>query len=593
MSDNIVVDIQDVSKAYSLYAKPIDMLKEMVFGGIKHDLYWALRNISLRVMAGDRLGILGPNGAGKSTLLQIISGNLQPTSGSVIVTGDVSALLSLISVWNLDQTGLETIRFNLLMRGYNSSEVNRLTEEIIDFTELGHFIRQPIKTYSTGMRSRLTFGIGTAIVPDILIVDEILSAGDGYFASKANDRMIKMCDKGRSMLFVSHSINAVKKLCNKAVWIESGMVRLYGSVEYVTKQYEEDLMKSDDVVTRKDNRNKLNRNKYFVTAEDIVDQVYVRVRLNRPSISNCKSSEYYVRDVYVMWGHQDENKITIPLDYIPNEDISKLDIMGSEWGRLYSLKGQTSRILAPRTGARRGGHMLIKRPSELQCSVWDIKICWVANSNAKEDLVLETIDLDEGKWVPCELEMKSDLGNGWHIYISRVSIPPLNECKIQKALIIANDKFVSPFLVRDVFILDKNGKTLTVNEREPFTIEIIIECNDPSQCFVTSLTIDRSDGVNMFWQRSDYNGIINDKVGKTCKVLYHFDANFFSSGKYFVSITLMRCLSTLNEKEHSNVEIYDRKISVASFTVNREYKNVQFGAINYRARVVFENIGDS
>ena len=269
MSDNIVIDIQNVSKSFPIYAKHSDMLKEAVFGGIRHDLFWALRDVSFSVRAGQRVGIIGPNGAGKSTLLQIITGNLQPTSGSVSVDGAISALLSLVPAWNIEQTGIENIRFNLLLRGCSSEHITELTEEIVDFSELGSFMSQPVKTYSAGMSARLSFAIATAVSPEILIIDEVLAVGDGYFANKAMRRMKEMCDRGRALLFVSHSTSAIRSMCDTAVWFEGGEIRLKGSVDYVIKQYELDMLRGDEETTRAGNMKRLKETLHLVSPEDI------------------------------------------------------------------------------------------------------------------------------------------------------------------------------------------------------------------------------------------------------------------------------------------------------------------------------------
>ncbi|MBU4573227.1 MAG: ABC transporter ATP-binding protein, partial [Desulfarculus sp.] len=277
MSGDKVIEISGLSKAYPLYPRPMDILKEMVLGGVRHDLFWALRDVSFSVRSGQRVGIIGPNGAGKSTLLQIIAGNLLPTSGSVEVNGKISALLSLVPAWNLEQTGIENIRFNLLLQGCSTAQISGLTRDIVDFAELGAFIHQPVKTYSTGMSARLSFAIATAISPEILIVDEVLGVGDGYFAGKAMRRMKEMCDKGKALLFVSHAIAAVRQLCDTAIWLESGGIRLMGPVDYVTAKYDEDMARSDDESVREANIQRVEKSLHFASPDDIPDPEMVRL----------------------------------------------------------------------------------------------------------------------------------------------------------------------------------------------------------------------------------------------------------------------------------------------------------------------------
>ncbi len=190
-------------------------------------------------------GSSAPNGAGKSTLLKILTGNLSQTAGLVDVRGKISALLSLTSFLNPDQTGLENIRFNLVVNGASKGDIARLTEEIVDFTELGAFISAPVRTYSSGMMTRLAFGISTAITPDILVIDEVLGAGDAYFAAKATVRMLELHARdGRC--FRQPLDAAVQMLCDTAIWIDNGQVREIGPVDEIARRYEADFRRKED-----------------------------------------------------------------------------------------------------------------------------------------------------------------------------------------------------------------------------------------------------------------------------------------------------------------------------------------------------------
>ena len=159
--------------------------------------------------------------------------------------------------WNPDETGLENIKFNLLIQGVDPREIPEKIDDIVDFTDLGPFIYQPLKTYSTGMSARLAFAIATAIDPEILILDEVLGAGDGYFAGRAARRMQTMCDRGKALLFVSHATAAVRMICDTCIWLENGQVRLRGPVETVVRQYEEDILRQQDETLREGNRCRL------------------------------------------------------------------------------------------------------------------------------------------------------------------------------------------------------------------------------------------------------------------------------------------------------------------------------------------------
>ena len=201
--------------------------------------FWALRGIDLELGHGRRLGIIGRNGAGKSTLLKLITRNLAPTEGSVDVNGEVQALIEAGAGFHPEFTGEENIRAALTLQGVHPSRMNELVEEITDFTELAEFLAQPFRTYSAGMQARLAFATATAIEPEILIVDEMLSAGDAYFSSKANERMRALVDSGASLLLVSHGLDQITMFCDEAIWLDRGRIVERGRSIDVVKAYQQ------------------------------------------------------------------------------------------------------------------------------------------------------------------------------------------------------------------------------------------------------------------------------------------------------------------------------------------------------------------
>ena len=199
--------------------------------------YWALRGINLKIFEGETIGFLGRNGSGKSTISRIISGSLIPDEGRIFVKGKAQ-LLALGVGFRPAMTGRENAIISGTLLGLSRNEIQSRIDEIIDFTELGDFIDEPVKTYSSGMRSRLGFAVSTVVCPDILILDEIMSTGDAAFREKANERMNAMRDKTKTVLIVSHSPAQVKQLCSRAIWLEKGKVILDGSVEEVLPHYQ-------------------------------------------------------------------------------------------------------------------------------------------------------------------------------------------------------------------------------------------------------------------------------------------------------------------------------------------------------------------
>ena len=232
---------QNVTKIYRLYQNQWQMVKDALGFKSKQKLeeFFALKNVNLTIKKGERVGLIGRNGAGKSTLLKLVTGNFAQTSGQVIVNGKVQALMNTGLGFHPEFTGMENIKASLLYNGLSKQDFNRAIDDIVDFVELGKFIDQPLKTYSLGMQTRLFFAVATAIQPEILIVDEVLGAGDTYFSAKSADRMKKLTNSGCTLLLVSHSTAQVLQFCDKAVWLECGRVVMEGKSIDVVKAYEE------------------------------------------------------------------------------------------------------------------------------------------------------------------------------------------------------------------------------------------------------------------------------------------------------------------------------------------------------------------
>lgn len=235
------IEFKNVDKTYKLYSTPWQMMLDALgFNkGNKFQEFFALKNINLTIYKGERLGIVGRNGAGKSTLLKLMTGNFLPTQGEVAVNGKIQALMSTGLGFHPEFTGLENIKASLIYNGLTQEEYHEAVEDIIDFVELGDFLYQPIKTYSLGMQSRLYFATATAIKPDILIVDEVLGAGDAYFSAKSADRMKRLTGSGCTLLLVSHSTAQVLQFCENAIWLECGEIVMQGKAIDIVKRYEE------------------------------------------------------------------------------------------------------------------------------------------------------------------------------------------------------------------------------------------------------------------------------------------------------------------------------------------------------------------
>lgn len=252
MSSDCALEVKNLSKVYQLYEQPHHRLMQMLLGRWRKPFYrefWALRNVSFSIPKGKIVGILGKNGAGKSTLLQLISSTLAPTCGEISIQGRVAALLELGAGFNPEFTGMENIYLNAQILGLSQAKTDEKLKDILAFADIGDFVNQPVKTYSSGMFARLAFSVVVHLEPDILIIDEALSVGDAWFQHKSMARMRQLMGNGCSVLFVSHSVDAVRALCDEAIWLDQGQIKMQGNVTDVTNAYMNDVFLEHNRIT--------------------------------------------------------------------------------------------------------------------------------------------------------------------------------------------------------------------------------------------------------------------------------------------------------------------------------------------------------
>ncbi|MCD8307458.1 MAG: ABC transporter ATP-binding protein [Clostridia bacterium] len=240
ISNDVLLDVQNITMKFSRYATGVDTLKELVIRAFRKDLkrdkFECLKGISFQVHKGEAVALIGKNGAGKSTLLKIIAGTLTPTSGKTVRYGRITPLLRLGAGFDYNATGVENIYINAALLGYTKKQIKEKEQEIIEFSELGDFINSPLKTYSSGMVSRLGFSIAANMESEILLIDEVLAVGDMAFNKKCYAKLAELCAKGVTFVIVSHNSN-VKRYCKRAIWIDEGVVREDGDIGIVFKHY--------------------------------------------------------------------------------------------------------------------------------------------------------------------------------------------------------------------------------------------------------------------------------------------------------------------------------------------------------------------
>lgn len=293
----LAISVHNIHKAFNLYAQPVDRVKEALSISRKsyHTVFNALDDISFEVKKGETVGIIGSNGAGKSTLLKIITGVLKPSSGYVEVNGRISALLELGTGFNPEYTGIENIELNGRMIGFSNEEIEARKGEIIRFADIGEYIYQPVKNYSSGMFARLAFAVAISIEPEILIVDEALSVGDIFFQSKCYQKFDELKQKGTSIIFVSHDISTVRRMCSNVLWIEKGHQLRFGDSNIVCNEYFDSQIKKIENEDNSKNKSIKITNKADLNTQNMK---YPEIRLAENSMLSDKAEiiSAYIKD---------------------------------------------------------------------------------------------------------------------------------------------------------------------------------------------------------------------------------------------------------------------------------------------------------
>lgn len=293
----VVIRLSNVGKMYKMFASRRDNFVDTVGLGrvlpwlrVGFREFWALREINLELERGRRIGIIGRNGAGKSTLLKLITGNLDPTVGRVEVTGQVQALLDAGAGFHPEFTGRENVHASLTYRGLTREQIDEALVDIADFTELADFLDQPYKAYSLGMQARLAFATATVVKPQILVIDEILGAGDAYFLSKSRERMVKLVSGGASLLLVSHSLDQITQFCDEALWIDRGRIAMRGPSMEIVKAYEQHIRVLDDRRLRAKNREARRSRVSPRSTHETRESLFARFVVSGPNAS-CEVAE--------------------------------------------------------------------------------------------------------------------------------------------------------------------------------------------------------------------------------------------------------------------------------------------------------------
>ena len=305
-----VIEINHLTKKYDMYKKPSDRLKEALSPTRKtyHEVFYALNDVNVKVEKGEMIGFIGENGSGKSTILKIITGVLTPSEGEVKIEGNIAALLELGSGFNPEYSGYENIFLNGMVLGYSSEEMAEKVDDIINFADIGDHLYQPVKTYSSGMFVRLAFAVAINVDPDILIVDEALAVGDLEFQLKCMEKFTELRNAGKTILFVSHDVNAVRRFCDRVYWLKNGVVEAEGETMEITETYENFLKKKSLKTVDRENSSSEDFSAY-----DIVE---------------VKSAELLDGNLQPLEIVEQDSKVVIKVVYNVKDDSIKKPVLG-------------------------------------------------------------------------------------------------------------------------------------------------------------------------------------------------------------------------------------------------------------------------
>lgn len=351
------ITVENLTKLYRLYDKPVNRLKEIILRKPFHRPFTALDGITFEVKKGETLGVIGENGAGKSTLLKILARTLYPSSGRLEINGTVSALLELGSGFHPEFTGLDNIYFYGSLLGINKVLMEKKKKEIIEFSEIGDFINFPLKTYSSGMYVRLAFSVATAIDPDILVVDEALSVGDLHFQKKSTDKILSLKEAGKTIIFCSHGMYHIARLCDRVLWLKNGKIHMEGKPLEVIQEYETYQLGKNGGVSVSNNDLTSETDEETIkapTGQDILDEekpkIFIKSIQPSPLQSLRSGDDLYINIQTVTNDDTTPYRIAVKI-----RTVDGLDIIGIGTNKIEPFYGsRTIRLFFPKIQLRAG-----------------------------------------------------------------------------------------------------------------------------------------------------------------------------------------------------------------------------------------------
>ena len=546
MSDDVALRLRDVGKVYRVFESRSDRVLDAL--GIGRFLpqsrqprareFWALRGIDFELHPGERVGVIGRNGAGKTTICKLITGNLDPTEGSVGVHGEVRALLSVGAEFHPEFTGFENIRASLIYQGLSTKEIEVATEDIAEFTELGEFLGQPLWTYSAGMQARLAFASATVVQPEILVIDEILGAGDAYFIGKSTERMTALVEGGASVLLVSHSLDHVLRFCPTAIWVDRGRIVKKGPSLEVVRAYEE-------FMRRLENRRLQARNRRAADggAQDAFEVLTVRLTVEGEDAS-CD-----VRRVDLLEEGEPIESVSVG-DPQDEDGTYAAFVTGTEsgWSSPQTAGDQSWRTIRSRDQPIAMAWAQFRLPAPIDTSGID---CAIEYRTSPGSLVSVDVLRDNEPLVSGSCEPSSD----WRVSLLSLSVVAhlgsgSPEAELTKDGPVHWPGEGSLRIERGTIEGPNGGEQAMFEAGDPLALSLCIEARRPGPYPVIPVAVlYRMDGIQVLSSIGD-EVELELEPGERCELTVRFDSLKLARGRYVFAAAIYRTLDHLGDSEY-------------------------------------------
>lgn len=575
----IALSLTTVDKSFKRFQHPgwraLDALGYPV-SSKRYDVFMALRNISLEVKQGEKVALIGRNGAGKSTLLRLISGQVQPTRGQIQVNGKLQALMELGTGFHPDFTGIENIRSALSYQGIQGKTAKKLIEEIIDFTELDEFITRPVREFSAGMYARLAFATATTITPDILIIDEILGAGDAYFVGKSIQRMKELTRRGATVLFVSHDMSATQLLCERGVWIDKGTIKADGDVLSVSKAYLSSIREDEELRIRL-RSNQLNPS----------GTVKNNISLFRFITENNSAPDQPLTVSKIQYGH-DENVLgEVSIDDVESSSRCIVETGITNWSNVIEIENKTCRTFSD------FGGQFIHAPFQVdwKCSKKDRR--WIEihyKASASDTLALEQFDEETKAYSRLTMIGQNNEESHWRTLRIELDTQHVSDTMDESTQAIvelqdlsSHDRYgKGPVKITAFGFLDaENTRRHTLISGDFAKARINYNAATTVHNPVAVIAIYRPDGTCAMQILSNRDGVQFNRLLGQGHITVTFSPLFLGPGEYIVSVALFKDLCLASQFEPEAYDLHDRCYPLK--VLHPEGLRVDIGTVNQPA----------